>query len=351
MGFVVSSGTFGGAEFYVEQLLTRLPADLTPVLVASGRLPERLRDAALAAGAEVIDSVGVDGKFDLAGQWGLRRTLRRARLDLAHVNATMATNNRWGLAAALAAPLPVVVTLHLRHGVSSGAQRAILRRAYSRVAAAVAVSAEVAAQLEHELGVPAGRVRAIANGVDVHDAPPVHAADGRPLRIGAVGRLDTQKGFDLLIEAVGRLVAAGRDVELVIGGEGPDEAVLRARAKGLPVRFAGQVDVRSFVAGVDVFCLPSRWEGLPFVLLEAMMSGRPGVVTAVGDVPGTVADTAVVVPPADVGRLTDALDQLAADPDERQRLGEAAARRARECYSSRRMVAETVAVFREILAR
>lgn len=352
VGFVVSSRTFGGAEFYVEQILTHLPEDLQPVLVGAGGIPDRLRRAALSAGIEVTDSVDIDGKLDLAGQWALRRTVRRAGLDLAHVNATMATNNRWALAAALAANLPVVVTLHLRHEVVPGAQRAILRRAYSRVAMAVAVSADVAGQLEHELGIPATRVRVIANGVDPRAAGAVVTAPGGgPVRIGAVGRLETQKGFDVLIDAVGRLVGSGRSVELAIGGEGPDEALLRSRAQGLPVSFAGVVDVPAFVAGLDVFCLPSRWEGLPFVLLQAMMGARPAVVTAVGDVPDAVGETALVVPPGDAGRLAEALDRLVTDPGERRRLGEAAAKRARQRYSSARMVAETVGIYREVLAR
>lgn len=362
MGYLVSSDTFGGAEFYVAQLLARLPPDLEAVLFGVGPLPDRLYEAAHRAGVEVVAAPGVARKLDLRRLWTLRRTLRRARLDVAHVNATMATNNRWALAAAVASGLPVVVTLHLRHEIPLRAQRVLLRRAYSRVAAAVAVSQEVAEQLTGHLAVPSERVRLIANGVDVRDAdeqesrprgattPP--GGDERTVRIGAVGRLQSQKGFDLLIEATARLVGAGCRVEVVIGGEGPEEAILRGRARALdvPVTFAGHVEVAPFLAGIDVFCLPSRWEGLPFVLLEAMMSGRPCVATAVGDVVGAVGDTALVVPPGDVVALAGALERLVRDPVERRDLGRAAARRAREHHSSERMVAETVGVYREVAA-
>ncbi len=113
----------------------------------------------------------------------------------------------------------------------------------------------------------------VANGVD--ERPAVAPRDG-PLRVGGVGRLTAQKGFDVLIEAVRRLAGEGMAVEAVIAGDGPDRAALAAAADGLPVELPGFVDdVPAFHRELAAFCLPSRWEGLPFALLEAMRAAFP----------------------------------------------------------------------------
>ena len=117
--------------------------------------------------------------------------------------------------------------------------------------------------------------------------------------------------------------------ELDVSGSGQDAERLRAAAAGLPVTFTGFVtDVRAFLAGLDVFCLSSRREALPLVLLEAMADGLPCVATDVGDVARAVGDDAVVVPPDDVPALAAGLRRLLVDPSARADLGARARRRA-----------------------
>jgi glycosyltransferase involved in cell wall biosynthesis len=141
------------------------------------------------------------------------------------------------------------------------------------------------------------------------------------------------------------LTGDGVPVEVVVGGEGRDGDRLRAAAAGLPVTFRGFVgDVRGFLAGLDVFCLSSRREALPLVLLEAMAEGLPCVATDVGGVAVAVGADAVVVPPEDAGALAAALAALLGDPAARAELGRRARARAVAAFDADLMARRTFAV-------
>jgi glycosyltransferase involved in cell wall biosynthesis len=171
-----------------------------------------------------------------------------------------------------------------------------LKRSYRTIAVSEALRAKVI-----ELGIPAERVIAHHNGVNgdqfaLQDRYAVRQKLGLPgdrKLICYVGNFKPEKGVDVLIEAMGCLAAAGRrDVDLVMVGGGPLEESLRASARRLGiesrVHFAGRrlhTEVPDWISACDVFCLPSRREGCPNVVLEGLASGRPVVATAVGGVP------------------------------------------------------------------
>jgi glycosyltransferase involved in cell wall biosynthesis len=148
----------------------------------------------------------------------------------------------------------------------------------------------------------------------------------------AVGRLAAQKGLDVLLSAA----ADWRDLDpvplVVIAGEGPLAGQLRARAVALdvPAVFLGQVaDVPALLAGAAVFALPSRWEGQPLALQEALRAGAAVVATRVGGVPWlTGGDAALLVPPGDARALGAAVRSVLADPALAGRLSAAARARA-----------------------
>jgi glycosyltransferase involved in cell wall biosynthesis len=350
--FLVDSPTWGGAETYVASLLRRLPDRFTCALVATEPVPAPLAAAAQARG-RLVAVAPVGGRWRRAPD--LYRAVAATRPDLVHVNLIDPAANRVLLGVAGAGRAPAVATAHMIGATGSGLLgRVGLAAVYGRLAAVVAVSAEVRDLLTGRLGLPPGRVRVVRNGVEPLQPAPDRRAGrmvgGGPLVVGGVGRLTGQKGFDLLVEATRRLVGEGWRVEVRLAGAGRERQRLAAAAAGLPVRLVGFTDdVPGFLAGLDVFCLPSRAEGLPLALLEAMMAGLPCLATAVGEVPAAAGAAALVVPPGDVDALTRGLRRLLGDPRLRAGLAARARALAVRDFDVAAMVAATVAVYDQAL--
>lgn len=173
------------------------------------------------------------------------------------------------------------------------------------------------------------RVEAIANPLSFGPA------DTRPYNpdhkvVLAAGRLTDQKGFDLLLEAWARVEPEFPDWTLrLVGGDGEEEANLKAQALhgGLQrVRFVGKVaDMSAEYAAAGLYCLSSRYEGLPMVLLECQAYGLPVVAFDCETGPREVIEPDVnglLVPPGDTAALAAALRSLMADPQRRVSLSE-----------------------------
>jgi glycosyltransferase involved in cell wall biosynthesis len=148
---------------------------------------------------------------------------------------------------------------------------------------------------------------------------PVRAGSARPLRIGALGRLHPNKGFDLLVEAAALMRDRQVQFTLDIAGEGEERGELEARIArhGLQdvVRLPGWTDApAAFLAGLDLFVLPSRVEPFGLVLVEAMAAGTPIVSTDI-DGPGQIlrGDLGVLTPPEDPVGLAYAISGALAD--------------------------------------
>jgi glycosyltransferase involved in cell wall biosynthesis len=171
----------------------------------------------------------------------------------------------------------------------------------------------------------------------------------------AIGRLDPQKGFDWLLQGAPRLLTTLPGYRLEIVGEGPERAVLAARiaAAGLQgrVQLTGwQDDIPRRLRSAALVLVPSRWEGMPNVVLEAMAAGRAVVATQVEGVRELLGPecSAQSTPVHDLAAFVDRVIELARDPVERTRLGEANARRARERFSIDAMVDAYAALYRTL---
>jgi glycosyltransferase involved in cell wall biosynthesis len=163
--------------------------------------------------------------------------------------------------------------------------------------------------------------------------------NGEPVLL-SVGRLVYQKGHEYLVHAMPRVLGRYPHAKAVICGEGalrPDlERQIGELGLESRVRLVGnRNDVGKFLASADVFVLPSRWEGLPVALLEAMGAGLPVVATRVEGVEEVVEDErqGLLIPPEDAEALAAALLQLIGDPQLRKQMGEAGRTRIQSFYT------------------
>ncbi len=214
----------------------------------------------------------------------LRGLARGGDFDVVHTSLWGA--GAFGRSALVGRRRPAVVMSERRVEEFRSPGRRLLDAGLARVTDEwIGNSADVCEFIVRAHRAPAERVHLVRNGVDteVFHPGPRRAAAGRA-RIGALGRLTSQKGYDVLLAAL-PTVLAERDVELVIVGEGELRADLERRAAGLPVQLPGPmpggVAVADFLRGLDLFVMPSRYEGLPNAVLEAMACGVPVVATDV----------------------------------------------------------------------
>jgi len=308
---------------------------------------------------------------DVAAAFDLWRLCRRGGFDIVHTHTSKA--GLLGRAAARLAGVPAIV--HTPHGhVFYGYYGPVVTHLFvwlERLAARwcdciIALTEEDAADHVRFGVAPRSRFRVIHSGVDFtglddnEDTPAgARAALGLPdqgLVIGTLGRLTAVKGQADLIEACAALRARGRDVCVALFGEGEErqalEALARERGMAEHVHMPGwQRGIGRALRSLDVFALPSHNEGMGKALVEAMYMGLPCVASDVGGVPELIAsgENGLLVPPRRPGELAAALDQLAACGGLRQRLGEAAQRRAR-AYGADAMVDKIEALYGELTA-
>ncbi|MEU3738868.1 glycosyltransferase [Streptomyces sp. NPDC032198] len=290
----------------------------------------------------------------------LARIVDELRPDVVHAHSAKA-----GLAARLAlrGRVPTVFQPHAWSFEAVGGVTARLARHWERLGARWAAHVVCVSEAERLTGQRSGidaRWSVIPNGVDVGRFRPVAAQAARTalglsrqeLLVVCVGRLCRQKGQDVLLRAWAEVAERMPLARLVLVGDGPDAAGLRERAPA-SVRFAGDVrDATPWYQAADLVVLPSRWEGMALVPLEAMACARPVVVTDVDgareSLPPALAPHGLV-PAEDPAALARALVGLLGDPPLRESLGRAAHRHVLNTHDVRHTADAVAAVYRELL--
>jgi glycosyltransferase involved in cell wall biosynthesis len=318
IAFCITDLDPGGAERALVQVATRLDRRRWEphvfCLDAGGVLVAELR----AAGIEVV-CLGATRRRDFLVVWPLYRHL--AALRPAILQTFLFHANIVGRLAGMAARVRFIVS-----GIRVAEKRSRLRLWIDRVTDGlvtqhVCVSRDVADFSIKRGGLPSAKISVIPNGVDfdryANAAPADLTQFGVPRGSRVllfVGRLDPQKGPLQLLEASAQLFPDHSDLHLVIVGDGPLGAELRswtlARNLESRVHFAGrQENVAGLMRAADLFVLPSQWEGLPNVVLEAMAAGTPIVATAVEGIRELLEDgrLGVIVPQSGETGLADAI--------------------------------------------
>lgn len=317
------------------------------IVAADDLLAMRLR--ALDVDVKVLSAVGAANPLSVCETAvAVRKIVREQNISLIHSHGYRAALGA-GLGA-IASGVPHVTTIHTEIGANkdigiAGKAAQIAAGGLSR--RVIAVSKRIADSFAPH------KVRLVSNGVEIR---PLKSRDRIPGKIiGVAARLSPEKGVDLFIEAASMIAEMERDARFVIIGEGPLRGELEARAKelGLDGRlaFKGFVDnVEEELRSIDVLVIPSRSEGQPMVLLEAMAAGCPVVAADVGGVADVLSGgCGTMVPPNDPAAIARAVLRILSSPEEALRIAEAGRKRAEEAYSVERMVEETMNIYREVL--
>lgn len=323
----------GGAERCLMTILEGLPPSFRVTVVAtSAPIGEAVAEACHAAEVTLVPpTTRFWDPRAVASHW---RVLRRLRAQVCVVNLQTPYSGLHATLAALLVPrLQVVAVELLPLSSRSRAARLLKRMTSRRLAAHIACAESTARAVAAEAGVPPETMLVVPNGVP---EPAVGTADlgmSRPV-IGGVGRLDRQKGFDVLVDALALLPG----VSAVVVGDGPERDALMRRAydRSVADRFmilGWKEEVGPFLRSLDLFVLPSRFEGLPLALLESMAAGVAVVASDVGGVGEAVVseESGSLVPADDAPALAAAIRGLLDDEERRKRLGA----RAREVWRAR----------------
>lgn len=360
-----ATSTAGGGEKHVADLMRLLPdagVDLGLVCPPGGDLP------ALAARLGIpFHCAHIGGGFSLAALAELRDAIRVFQPDIVHAHGSRAAF--FARLADPAASRRVVYTLHGIHVDKAGsaprrvALLAVERWLRPRTARFVTV-AESDARKGAALGVldPA-RTRTIHNGIPLPvpaGTPGAFCAelgitDSAPL-VACIGRFHEQKDHPTLISAFAAVHAERPDAVLALVGSGPTEARVRGLVEKLrladAIRFAPpRTAIADVYADADVVALSSLWEGLPYVVLEAMACGRPVASTDVDGIPEAVLDgvTGLLVAPRDPRALAGALLRLLGDPAAARAMGAAGRERVEREFTLERMARECLGLYEDLL--
>lgn len=334
----------GGAERIVYELARGVDPSRFAMSVAAldgrGEYAERIR----AAGREVLD-LRARSRFDLGVVTRLRQVLRKRRIELLHTHLLHA--NIVGRLAARGTGIPVISTCHIAERRRVPWHFWLERLTAGLCRTEVCVSRAALARQREKTGLPESFFRIIHNGVDLTrfrpggDKNAARAALGLPqeaLVLGALGRFDRQKGFDVFLRAAALAAAAdaGSELYFALAGYGEEEPLRRLAASlrlGPRLRFAGYAgEPERFYAALDLCAVPSRWEGFGLVAAEALGCGVPVVASRVDSLPELVRDgvDGLLVAPDDPEALAQALLELAHAPDRRAAMSAAAVARAQE---------------------
>ncbi len=366
---VINSFDIGGNERFLVELVRRLDRVEFDQEVC---VPDRGRDYSFDL-KQICESLDlpvhvIEARHNLdAGIGRALRALMAARgYDIVHTHLVL--SQFWGRRAAMAAGVKRIISSEqnaYRFKVYPPfrwiEQR--LTRATERV---IACSEHVRDHLVRNVGLPPEKVAVVYNGVDTEAFAPADTDD--PARaatraelgiesgekvIGTVGHLNRQKGHDVLIEAMAKVLEREPAARLVIAGRGP----LRKRLEALAVKrgvaekvtFAGLVsDVARLLKAFDVFAFPSLWEGFGIALVEAMATGLPVVASETGGITEIVQDSVsgLLVRPGDRRELAEGLIEVLHEADLARKLAQNALARIRERFALERTVEQVATIYR-----
>jgi glycosyltransferase involved in cell wall biosynthesis len=357
--YLITKSNWGGAQKYVFDLATNLPKGDFDVAVAAGgngMLFEKLRDAGIRTIS--IPSLDRDLNFfsDLRIFFSLIKLLRTEKPDVIHINSSK-MGGIGALAGRIAGVQKIIFTAH---GWPFLEDRSLFQKKLITLASwltaffatdVIDITKTTFEQTQKWLLV-GDKIKLIHNGINAENfklVPNTKIRDSFPagsIIVGTIGELHQNKAQWLLVEAMKGI--ENKNICLAIVGEGEKRKNLEKEIAGYGigdrVKLFGFMDAREALLNFDIFALPSKKEGLPYVILEAGLAGLPVIANDVGGIPDIIENgkTGILVPAANnVRELEKAIEDLASDPEEQKRLGAALREKVLREFSLKQMLTET----------
>lgn len=335
---IIPTLDMGGAERLLVDIVKGLDKErFEPVVVCFKRGGVWERE--LAASARLI-IIRRNSKFDLFSIFKLNSLIKTERPDIVH---THLGGDIYGRLFAGLAGVPVVSTEHNLNRDESMIITLAKRLTLPFAKKVIAVSAAVAKDAAQRYGLSEQKTIVIHNGVDLARFSFVERFPTGQIRLGSVGRLTTQKDFSTLIQAVAKL--KDHSFSLEIAGEGPLrgelEKLIKELGLGSKVALLGnRSDIPSFLQTLDIFILPSLWEGLGIVVLEAALSGLPVIAARVDGLTEIIDEgtNGLFFEAGDSDALAAAILKLLGSPELARRLAAALADKVKQDFSLEKMV-------------
>ncbi len=363
--FLITKSNFGGAQRYVYDLATNLSKTTLEAVVAAGGNGWLLQECTQ-GGIRTVTLPSLGRDVSVLKDWRslseIRALLQQEKPDILHLNSSKA-----GFLGAMAGRLEKVPKIiFTAHGWSFNEKRPFYQRMLFRVIQGMTVllahtTIAVSEKIKRDTPLHKG-VRLIRHGVsEITFADRQEAQtklktlspdfDRERLTIGTIGELHTNKGHDILIEALSHLPKEG-SWQAVIIGEGEKRILLESLIKKYNLQnrvfLPGHVDrAAQILKAFDVFVFPSRTEALGYALLEAGLAELPVVGSNIGGIPEVIEDgeTGILVPKENAQALADALEKLINNSELREKYGRENRVRVKNQFSLARMIRETEAIY------
>jgi glycosyltransferase involved in cell wall biosynthesis len=306
-----------------------------------------------------VRSLPMAGEADLAFPFRFKKLLKEEKPDLVHLHSRRGADILGALTTKLAR-IPTVLSRRVDNP-EAGWSLAAKYRLYDKV---ITISGAIQDVLTSQ-GVPSEKVRCVHSALD--PTPYLEPCDPRLLQqefefgagdrvVGMAAQFIRRKGHATLLEAIPAVLSLHPNTRFLMFGQGPlrSEIEAEARAAGLgdSVTFAGfRSDLHRFLPCLDLLVHPATREGLGIILLQAASSGLPIVASRAGGIPEAVVDgeTGLLVMPGNAVELGEAIAGLLSDPKKAEQMGLAGRARVRQEFSTLRMVAGNLSVYREVL--
>ena len=363
MRVLFSSGAFwpviGGVEVRAAKLLPALRDRGHEFIVVTGQSSPDLPAQATFQGIPIyrfpFGEIGQNLNRLTKIQQQIQELKRSFAPDLIHRNGVGA-DGLFCLTAAKAPPVPLVVTLINDLLTHSTRQDSLLGHLLRSADWVTTVSAAALVQTRALVPEIISRSTVIHSGLQDQGCVPPPLPTDVP-RLLCLGRLVPQKGFDIALQALSTVVKRFSKTRLVIAGDGPERVALEQQA--VQMGLAGAVDFLGWVppdqipavlGSATVVVMPSRWEGLPNVALQAALMARPVVGARVGGLPEIIehGKTGLLVAPEDSAALVDAITFLLGNPETATRIGQAAQARVQNEFSWERYVDAYDTLYRKL---